>query len=153
MTQELKNPELLNDKEIEQLLPELADVKAWIKKVEDYALEKAKAGTQFKGFKLVEGRSIARYTNENELIKRLEKNGYDKAIFYKTPELISVSDFKKIVKRSYADYEDLIEKTQGKLTLVPDSDKRPAVSTIKASDEFKDEIKEAQKINDNDDLI
>lgn len=110
MTQELKNPELLNDKEIEQLLPELADVKAWIKKVEDYALEKAKAGTQFKGFKLVEGRSIARYTNENELIKRLEKNGYDKAIFYKTPELISVSDFKKIVKRSYADYEDLIEK-------------------------------------------
>lgn len=153
MTQELKNPELLNDKEIERLLPELADVKAWIKKVEDYALERAKAGTQFKGFKLVEGRSIARYTNENELIKRLEKNGYDKAIFYKTPELISVSDFKKIVKRSYADYEDLIEKPQGKLTLVPDSDKRPAVSTIKASDEFKDEIKEAQKTNDNDDLI
>lgn len=153
MTQELKNPELLSDKEIEQLLPELADVKAWIKKVEDYALEKAKAGTQFKGFKLVEGRSIARYTNENELIKRLEKNGYDKAIFYKTPELISVSDFKKIVKRSYVDYEDLIEKPHGKLTLVPDSDKRPTVSTIKASDEFKDEIKEAQKTNDNDDLI
>lgn len=41
MQQELKNPELLSDKEIEKLLPELADVKAWIKKVEDYALEKA----------------------------------------------------------------------------------------------------------------
>lgn len=35
MQQELKNPELLSDKEIEKLLPELADVKAWIKKVED----------------------------------------------------------------------------------------------------------------------
>lgn len=153
MTQELKNPELLSDKEIEQLLPELADVKAWIKKVEDYALEKAKAGTQFKGFKLVEGRSIAHYTNENELIKRLEKNGYDKAIFYKPAELISVSDFKKIVKRTYPEYEDLIEKPQGKLTLVPDSDKRPEFNAVSAAEEFKDEFKSSNKTDDNDDLI
>lgn len=85
MTQELKNPELLNDKEIEQLLPELADVKAWIKKVEDYALEKAKAGTQFKGFKLVEGRSIARYTNEKSLLRDLRRTDTTKQSSTKHP--------------------------------------------------------------------
>lgn len=153
MQQELKNPELLSDKEIEKLLPELADVKAWIKKVEDYALEKAKQGTKFQGYKLVEGRSIAHYRDENALIKRLEANGYDKAIFYKPAELISVSDFKKIVKRTYPEYEDLIEKPQGKLTLVPDSDKRPEFNAVSAAEEFKDELKSANNADDNDDLI
>lgn len=153
MQQELKNPELLSDKEIEKLLPELADVKACIKKVEDYALEKAKQGAKFQGYKLVEGRSIAHYKDENALIKRLEANGYDKAIFYKPAELISVSDFKKIVKRTYPEYEDLIEKPQEKLTLVPDSDKRPEFNAVSAAEEFKDELKSSNKTDDNDDLI
>ena len=147
---ELKNPELLTQKEIEELLPKLTDLKDWIKKVEDYALNQAKNGIHYNGFKLVEGRSIAKYLNENELISRLEKNGYSKDLFYKKPELISVTDFKRIVKSDYDKYKDLIDKPAGKLTLVPESDKRPAVNVNEsAEEEFKDEI----KANKYDDLI
>lgn len=129
MTQELRNPELLSKEEIEELLPKLADLKDWIKKVEDFALQEAKDGVEFKGFKLVEGRSVAKYKDEHELISRLEKKGYNKALFYKAPELISVTDFKRIVRNDYDEFKDLIDKPAGKLTLVPESDKRPAVVT------------------------
>lgn len=104
MNQELKQPELLTKEELEELLPELGDLEEWIKKVKDYALAQAIAGEKIKGFKLVEGRSVAKYKDERALIQRLEANGYQKAIFYKLPELISVSDLKKILKRDFANY-------------------------------------------------
>lgn len=153
MNQELKQPELLSKEELEALLPELADLKEWIKKVEDYALAQAVSGVRYRGFKLVEGRSVAKYKDEHALIERLEKNGYQKAIFYKSPELVSVSDFKKIVKKDYPDYEDLIEKPKGKLTLVPESDKRPGVEPEGAKGDFAEDIQQGSKAVDNDDLI
>ena len=153
MNQELKKPELLTKEELEELLPELGDLEEWIKKVKDYALAQAIAGEKIKGFKLVEGRSVAKYKDERALIRRLEANGYQKAIFYKSPELISVSDLKKILKRDFANYEDLIEKPQGKLTLVPETDKRPAFEPEGAKGDFADDIKQGSKAADTDDLI
>lgn len=153
MNQELKQPDLLSKEELETLLPELADLKEWIKKVEDYALAQAVSGVRYKGFKLVEGRSVAKYKDEHALIQRLEANGYQKAIFYKSPELVSVSDFKKIMKKDFVNYEDLIEKPKGKLTLVPDSDKRPGVEPEGAKGDFAEDIQQGSKAADNDDLI
>ena len=140
---ELKNPELLTQKEIEELLPKLTDLKDWIKKVEDYALDQAKNGIHYNGFKLVEGRSVAKYKDEKTLIERLEKDGYQKAMFYKIPELISVTDFKRIVKSDYDKYKDLIDKPAGKLTLVPESDKRQEVLiNPTAEEEFAEDLKQ-----------
>lgn len=153
MNQEYKSPELLNKEELEELLPKLADLKDWIKKVEDYALQEAKAGVQFKGFKLVEGRSVAKYKDEHELISRLEKKGYNKAMFYKAPELISVTDFKRIVKSDYDEFKDLIDKPAGKLTLVPESDKRPAVNVKPDLSDLDEVFDNNNKKIDLDDLI
>ena len=153
MNQEYKSPELLNKEELEELLPKLADLKDWIKKVEEYALQEAKAGVQFKGFKLVEGRSVAKYKDEHELISRLEKKGYNKAMFYKAPELISVTDFKRIVKNDYDEFKDLIDKPAGKLTLVPESDKRPAVSVKPDLSDLDEVFDNNNKKIDLDDLI
>lgn len=122
----LTNPALLSKEEIEELLPYFKDLKEWIKKVEDMVLQNALSGVRYKGFKLVEGRSISRYKNEAALIKRLEEIGYSNtSVFYKPKELVSVSDLKKIIKKDYDKVADLIEKPEGKPTLVEESDKRP----------------------------
>lgn len=144
MNQNLTPPELLSKKEIEELLPELADLEDWIKRIKEYALSEAIKGEHFKGFKVVEGRSVAQYKDEHELIKRLEENGYDKAIFYKVPTLIGVSDFKRIVKKDYEKFADLIEKPQGKLTLVSEDDKRPAYVANDVANDFADELSQAK---------
>lgn len=129
---ELVNPELLSKADIEELLPYFKDLKEWIKKVEDMALANALKGIRYKGFKLVEGRSISRYINENALIKRLEEIGYkNTSVFYKPKELVSVSDLKKIIKKDFEKVSDLVEKPQGKPTLVEESDKRQEMTLEK----------------------
>ena len=47
----------------------------------------------------------------------------------------------KLMKEILAKHPDLIFKPAGKPTLVPESDKRPAIGVSKASDDFKDFIK------------
>ena len=129
---ELISPELLSKEDIEELLPYFKDLKEWIKKVEDMALSNALAGVHYKGFKVVEGRSVSRYFNENALLRRLEELGYtNTSVFYKPRELVSVSDLKKIIKKDYDKVADLIEKPQGKPALVEESDKRPEMTLQK----------------------
>lgn len=129
---ELISPELLSKEDIEELLPYFKDLKEWIKKVEDMALSNALAGVHYKGFKVVEGRSVSRYLNENALLRRLEDLGYkNTSVFYKPRELVSVSDLKKIIKKDYDKVADLIEKPQGKPALVEESDKRPEMTLQK----------------------
>lgn len=129
---ELISPELLSKEDIEELLPYFKDLKEWIKKVEDMALSNALAGVHYKGFKVVEGRSVSRYLNENALLRRLEELGYtNTSVFYKPRELVSVSDLKKIIKKDYDKVADLIEKPQGKPALVEESDKRPEMTLQK----------------------
>lgn len=129
---ELISLELLSKEDIEELLPYFKDLKEWIKKVEDMALSNALAGVHYKGFKVVEGRSVSRYLNENALLRRLEDLGYkNTSVFYKPRELVSVSDLKKIIKKDYDKVADLIEKPQGKPALVEESDKRPEMTLQK----------------------
>lgn len=129
---ELISPELLSKEDIEELLPYFKDLKEWIKKVEDMALSNALAGVHYKGFKVVEGRSVSRYLNENALLRRLKDLGYSNtSVFYKPRELVSVSDLKKIIKKDYDKVADLIEKPQGKPALVEESDKRPEMTLQK----------------------
>lgn len=137
------SPELLSKEEIEELLPELADLEDWISRVKAYALSEAIKGEHYKGFKVVEGRSVAQYTDEHELIRRAEELGYNKAIFYKSPTLIGVSDFKRIVKKDYDKFTDLISRPQGKLTLVSEDDKRPAYVANDVANDFADELSQA----------
>lgn len=126
----LKEPDLFTNEEISTLLPLFEDVKEWIKKVEDYALSEALKGNKIPGYKVVEGRSISRYTNQSAVLDRLKEIGYsEQAVFFKPRELVSVSDMKRIIKKDFEKIEDLVEKPKGKPTLVEASDKRPEYSS------------------------
>lgn len=120
------------------ILPLLPTFKTWLTGVEEYSLEQALSGVQYQGFKIVEGRSIRKITNQTAVMELLGKEGFAKEAYIKPTELRSITDLEKLIgkKRFGAICAEYINKPQGKPTLVPESDKRPAFN--QAADDFKD---------------
>ena len=139
VAQEKANPNLITPEEMAtDVLPLIDVIKSWIKGVEDFTLQAALDGTIYPGFKLVAGRSIRKITNQEAVMDLLDKEGFNRDIYVKPVELRTITDLEKLIgkKRFTVLCGDYIEKPQGKPTLVPESDKRPAYDT--AADDFKD---------------
>lgn len=132
---EFKLPPLLTDAEIEAVLEKLPDMKKWAEEIQDYALTSALNGKEWKGFKLVEGRSVRKYSDEDEVAKAAMSAGYND-IYKKS--LISITDMERLMgKKDFATIlGGLIVKPQGKPTLVPDTDKREAITVSNAKNDF-----------------
>ena len=84
---------------------------------------------------MVEGRSNRKYTDEDDVAEAARTAGYTD--IYKQ-NLISVTEMEKLMgKKGFADIlGSLVYKPPGKPTLVPESDKRPAITTNNAKNEF-----------------
>ena len=132
---EFKMPPLLTDAEIESVLAKLPDIKKWADEIQEYALAKAIAGKEWTGFKLVEGRSVRKFTDERAVVKAANEAGYHD-IYKQT--LISLTEMEKLMGK--AEFSKvlgaLVTKPQGKPTLVPDTDKRQAISVSNPKSEF-----------------
>lgn len=126
---EFQLPALLDDEEIAEILGKLDALVSWATDVKEYALQQAISGKAWTGWKLVEGRSNRRYTNENAVIAAVLQAGYDPY----EKKILGITAMQKALGK--ARFEELlspyIEKPQGKPTLVPESDKRPAMNTAK----------------------
>lgn len=127
-------PSLTNE-EIAVILPQIDTLVSWADDIKAYALEQALSGTSYPGFKLVEGRSVRKYTDEAAVVNAVASEGFDP--FEK--KLLGITAMQKLLGKAKFDelLSELVEKPKGKPTLVPESDKRPAVST--ATLDFKDE--------------
>ena len=132
---EFARPPLLSDREIEEILGRLDELTAWANDIKDYALTAAKSGKKWHGFKLVEGRSNRKYLDDNKVAQAVEEAGFDPY----EKKLLGITAMTTLLGRKQFSeiLGDLIIKPQGKPTLVPDSDKRPKMTTI--LDEFKEE--------------
>ena len=131
-------PALLEDDEIIQILPLAEKLASWASDVYAYATEKAlNENKEWSGYKLIEGRSNRKYKCEQEVISKLLEAGY-KDIYKQS--LLGLSDMEKLLgKNVFNDLlGSLVEKPQGKLTLVPISDKRQDVKNTVKND-FKEE--------------
>lgn len=119
------------------VLPRLATVKTWLAGIEDYALQQALAGVELPGWKLVEGRSVWKITDQDGAAAALNKAGYKTTEIYKPQELKTITELKKLAgkKQFAAICGEYIEKPQGKPTLAPESDKRAAINPM--LDDFK----------------
>ena len=53
---EFRQPPLLTDEEVEEILGRIDDLIAWASDIKDYALQAAISGKHWSGYKLVEGR-------------------------------------------------------------------------------------------------
>ena len=117
--------ENMNDSEIAALLTRAKEVKKWAEELEEYAQEQALKGVLYPGFKLVEGRSQRKYTNQKGLIDYLYKNGYRKKDITRSDELITIGKLEKLLGKQFEELtKDYIDKPMGKPTLVPQADPR-----------------------------
>ena len=120
---------LLDDEEIAEILGKVDALTAWASDVKEYALQQAVSGKEWSGWKLVEGRSNRKYTSEAAVAATVEDAGFDP---YER-KVLGITAMQKLLGKSR--FEELlapyIEKPQGKPTLVPESDKRPAMNTAK----------------------
>jgi hypothetical protein len=126
---DFEEPALLDDSEIADILGKVDELTAWASDVKEYALQRAISGKEWSGWKLVEGRSNRKYTNESFVANTVENAGFDPY----EHKVLGITAMQKMLGKSR--FEELlapyIEKPQGKPTLVPESDKRPAMNTAK----------------------
>ncbi len=133
---EFAMPPLLTDEEIEEILTVLPDLTRWAKEILAYATDAAvHHGKQWSGFKVVQGRSNRKYKDEEAVAEAAKANGY-KDIYRQS--LITLTEMQKLMGKKSFDkiLGDLIVKPPGKLTLVPNTDKRPAMNVSNAKNEF-----------------
>lgn len=126
---DFKMPPLLEDTEIEAILSHVDELVAWASDIKEYALQQAVSGKEWTGWKLVEGRSNRKYNNEAAVIQAVTNAGFDPY----EQKLLGITAMQKLLGRARFDelLTTYIEKPQGKPTLVPASDKRPAMNTAK----------------------
>lgn len=132
-------PPMLTDEEVESLLPRLPGMVKWANELLAYATEAAIShGKQWDGFKVVEGRSIRKYADEEAVAEAAQGAGY-KDIFKKT--LINLTEMERLMGKKK--FQELlgayIIKPPGKPTLVPVSDRRPAITINNVKEEFTEE--------------
>lgn len=133
---EFAPPPLLTDAEIEDILSRLDDLTKWANEISAYAQDAAvNHGKHWQGFKLVESRTNRKYSDETAVIEAAKAAGYSD-IFKKS--LIPITEMEKLMgKKTFLEVlGGLVIKPQGKPTLVPVSDKRPAIIVSGANDDF-----------------
>ena len=133
---EFAQPPLLSDAEIEEILGKLDDLTKWANEIMAYAQDAAiNHGKEWAGYKLVESRTNRKYTDEDAVARAAASAGY-RDIYKKT--LISITEMEKLMgKQTFKEIlGGLIVKPIGKPTLVPASDKRPAITTTGAKHDF-----------------
>lgn len=141
---EFKLPPLLTDSEIEEVLSKLSDLTKWANEIIAYATDAAvNHGKEWHGFKVVEGRSVRKFKDEDAVAEVAKANGY-KDIFRQS--LITLTEMERLMGKSKFEkiLGDLIYKPPGKPTLVPLSDKRPAMNVSNVKNEFNEITEECE---------
>lgn len=136
---EFKPPALLSDEEIAEVLKVADELAKWSADVYAFATDEAIThGKKWTGFKLVEGRSNRKYTDEEEVAEAAKAAGYTD-IYKKS--LVGIMEMEKLMgKKKFAEVlGKLVYKPQGKITLVTESDKRQEIQTATAEADFKEE--------------
>ncbi len=60
------------DTEIEAVLEKADQLVSWASDIKEYALQRAISGKQWNGYKVVEGRSNRKYTDEAKVIEKVK---------------------------------------------------------------------------------
>lgn len=133
---EFQPPALLSDEEIAEVMEKADELSRWASDIMAYASAAAiNEGRHFDGYKIVEGRSVRKFSDSKAVEQAAREAGYTD-IYNKT--LITLTAFEKLMGKET--FQEIlgryVEKPKGKLTLVPVSDKRPEVTVISAIDEF-----------------
>jgi hypothetical protein len=123
---EFAKPVVLGDHEIAEILTQADELASWVSDIKAYAFSVLEKGGTLEGFKLVEGRSIRRYTDEAAVADAVRSAGFDPY----EHKVLGITAMTALLGRTR--FNEILGshvcKPKGKPTLVPESDKRPAIT-------------------------
>jgi hypothetical protein len=126
---EFPKPPLLTDDEIGEVLIRATDIEKWATDLKEYALSAVLSGKPITGWKAVEGRSSRKFDDISAAFADIEKAGIDDAMLYERRPLTLAALEKAIGKSKFAEIAGThIITPPGKPTLVPESDRRTAIT-------------------------
>ncbi|MCH5241774.1 MAG: DUF2800 domain-containing protein [Muribaculaceae bacterium] len=130
------NAEALDPKTISRIFGMMSSIKDWVKAIEDKSLADALNGVEIPGYKLVEGKSNRKITDQRGLLIKLTMSGYDSEALMMSRKLKTLTELEKLIgKKKFGKLsQGFIEKPAGKPTLVPVGDKREILN----NNDFKD---------------
>ena len=133
MMVEFKDPPLLNDRELAEILEWVDRLERWVKEVKEYALASALKGVKIPGWKVVEGRTVRKFVDDNAAAARVVAAGEDPY----EKKLLSVKALESMLGRKTFDnlLSDLVVREEGKPILVPEKDPRPGIVLNAVTDE------------------
>jgi len=119
----LESPHFELNEDVVKILSRIDELTSWASDVKNFALEQAVRGKQWPGWKVVEGRSNRKYTDEGavaQVVKNAGYNPYDEKIMGITnmTKMLGKEKFNELLG-------DFVERPQGKPTLVPEDHNRP----------------------------
>ena len=124
-------PGLIDDSEIPGILAVADIAEAWIKDIKNYARSQAIRGAQWPGYKIVRGRKGNRvWTDEEKVLEQLTRAGLPDEQYMKRG-VKSPGEVEKALGKTAFDalLKQYITQPDGALTLVPEDDRRVAVSS------------------------
>ena len=134
-------PATLDGNEIAAILPRIDQMISWGNDVKEHALQQALAGKHFPGYKLVAGRSVTKYIDDRAVARIVEGAGEDPW----EKKVLGVTAMRTLLGRKRFDelLGPYVSRPAGKPTLVPETDKRPALDL--AATDFAEEEKEEEE--------
>lgn len=112
-------PGVMTPEQIAALLPKLKRIENWAKGLQTFAQETAVLGEKYPGYKLVAGKSYRVWSDEAQVAAVLTAEGVEPW----TRKVLGITEVEKTVGKKHPIFE-LTVKTEGRPTLVPESDKR-----------------------------
>lgn len=128
---ERKDPATIPPEELGKYIQQAEELSAWLSDVKDYATKQLIKGQKVPGYKLVAGRSLRRWIDTDKAFKTIVDKGLTKEELLYTRQPLSVAQVEKLLgKKTFKEISgELVETPEGKPTLVPESDNRPAITT------------------------
>ena len=123
----MRDAQTMSNEEIADLLPHLATIKSWCDSVARHAEKLALSGVPIEGYKLVTSRTNRKWADEQEAI-RVMGMLTNEPVYSRKP--IAPSRAVAMLGKECDGVNALIVKPEGRPTLVPVSDKRPALDML-----------------------
>ena len=129
LPQEYRLPPELTDEEVGQALIQGRRLAKWLSEIEEYALHACLDGKEIPGFKAVEGRSVRVWTDADAAFLAARAQGIPEEMLYERKPITLAAVEKLMGKRHFLDtMAAYVTTPPGKPTLVPETDKRPAIT-------------------------
>jgi len=133
---EFRDPSMLEDDEIEDILTRSDELTSWASDIKDYAFRKAMEGKVWTHHKLVAGRSVRKFSDDTLAAQVVVNAGFDPY----EKKLLGITAMTRMLGKTK--FEEilggLVTKPPGKPTLVPESDKRPAIEVSTPQEDFQE---------------